>query len=78
MAHSTTEATQVLLYNTMTDRARWVIKSQAHRMQAVDPFLEIIDEDADNFEVIARLAGPKPRIVVGSDENYGGDTQDAG
>ena len=63
MAGSKTASILVLLYDNRADVAYWVIKSKGLRMEDATTQYEVIWEDASNYEVIAKLAGPKPVVL---------------
>ena len=54
----------VLLYDNRADVAYWVIKSKGMRLETLAEQYEIIWEDAENYEVIARMAGRKPTVTI--------------
>ena len=64
MVGSRSYALIVLLYDNRADVAYWVIKSKGLRLETLAEQYEIIWEDAENYEVIARMAGPKPVVTV--------------
>ena len=64
MVGSRSHALIVLLYDNRADVAYWVIKSKGLRLETLAEQYEIIWEDAENYEVIARMAGPKPTVTI--------------
>ena len=64
MVGSRSHALIVLLYDNIADVAYWVIKSKGLRLETLAEQYEVIWEDATNYEVIARMAGPKPVVTV--------------
>jgi len=65
MAGSKSEATLVLLYDVLEDKATWAIKSAALRAEAARPWqYYVVWDDDPNYSAIAKLAGPKPQVLV--------------
>lgn len=54
--------TQVLMYDTVEDRAFWVTPARSWLLLNVYPHLELIEEQDPNYEVILKLAPPQPVI----------------
>ena len=64
MAGSNSKSLLVLLYDNRNDLAYWVIKSKGMRLETLTEQYEVIWEDAQNYEVIAKLAGPEPVVFI--------------
>lgn len=65
MAGSKSEAPLVILYDMVEDKATWAVKSYARRTEEAFPnTYQVIWEDDPSYEAIAKLAGPKPVLMV--------------
>lgn len=64
MAGSKTTINFHLVYDNQEDKAYWVLYSTASFLQERGLRYELIDTDAVNYEVVAKLAGPKPEVLV--------------
>lgn len=64
MSNSRTLVPFVLVYDNMQDVAHWLILSVANRLRYGTNRWEIIQVGAENYEVIAKLAGPKPVVLA--------------
>lgn len=65
MPGSKTLAVFHLVYDCINDKAYWSLWSAARVISEAQPYRwEIVDPDSPNYEVVSKMAGPKPEVLV--------------
>lgn len=65
MPGSKTVADLELIYDALYDKAYWVLRSVSRTLENSQSHRwEVIEEGFSNYEVVSKLAGPKPVVLV--------------
>ena len=64
MPGSKTLVSVVLFFDHEQQKAEWKIKSEALRLEQTYSHMSIIDSGDMEYEYYAKIAGPKPEVIV--------------
>ena len=64
MSGSKSLVSVVLFFDHEQQKAEWKIKSEALRLEQMHSHVEIVGEHDMEYEYYAKLAGPKPEVLV--------------
>ena len=64
MAGSKSLVSVVLFFDHEHQKAEWKIKSEALRLEQMYSHVEVVGENAMEYEYYSKMAGPKPQILV--------------
>lgn len=65
MAGSKAVVTFYLLYDALNDAAYWALNSDCTKLELAQPQRwSVIEVGQENYEVISKMAGPKPEVLV--------------